>query len=383
MRVAFYAPLKPPDHPVPSGDRRMAALLMRALRQGGHDVELAARLRGRDPGGDPARQARLRAVGAHLAKRLVRRYRARPLSARPAVWFTYHLYYKAPDWIGPAVAGALEIPYLVAEASHAPKRADGPWRLGHAATEDAIRRAAAIIGLNPHDSDCLRPLIAPPARLVALKPFLDPGPYRVARAARARHRADIGAAHGLPPDMPWLLAVAMMRGGDKLASYRLLAQALAAVEDRPWRLVILGDGPARARVEAAFAKLGARVVFAGAQPPERLAAFYAAADLMVWPAINEAYGMALLEAQASGLPVVAGATGGVPAIVAEDVTGCLAPVGDAPAFADAVAALLDAPERRADMSAAALQKTVREHGLDGAAAILDTVLHQAIAERAA
>ena len=47
------------------------------------------------------------------------------------------------------------------------------------------------------------------------------------------------------------------------------------------------------------------------------------ADLFVWPAINEAFGMALLEAQASALPVVAGASGGVGGIVASGETGLL------------------------------------------------------------
>ena len=45
MRIAFYAPLKSPDHPVPSGDRQMARLLVAALRHAGHDVEIASELR--------------------------------------------------------------------------------------------------------------------------------------------------------------------------------------------------------------------------------------------------------------------------------------------------------------------------------------------------
>jgi len=52
MRIAFYAPMKPPDHPVPSGDRRMARLLLAALRRGGHQVSLASRIRARDGTGD-------------------------------------------------------------------------------------------------------------------------------------------------------------------------------------------------------------------------------------------------------------------------------------------------------------------------------------------
>ena len=47
MRLAFYAPLKPPDHPVPSGDRRMAQLLVQAWEKAGHQVELASRLASR------------------------------------------------------------------------------------------------------------------------------------------------------------------------------------------------------------------------------------------------------------------------------------------------------------------------------------------------
>ncbi|MBL8703575.1 MAG: glycosyl transferase, partial [Rhodospirillales bacterium] len=48
MRIAFYAPLKPPGHPHPSGDRRMARLLVQALRLGGHTVMLASSFRAYD-----------------------------------------------------------------------------------------------------------------------------------------------------------------------------------------------------------------------------------------------------------------------------------------------------------------------------------------------
>ena len=49
MKVAFYAPMKPPGHPVPrSGDRRAARLLIEALRRGGHEVRIASRLRSWD-----------------------------------------------------------------------------------------------------------------------------------------------------------------------------------------------------------------------------------------------------------------------------------------------------------------------------------------------
>ena len=85
MRIAFYAPMKPPDHQVPSGDRRMARLLMQALRGAGHEVELASRLRSWEGQGDRRRQARIRGDAARLAERLIRRWRDaenRPLTAR-------------------------------------------------------------------------------------------------------------------------------------------------------------------------------------------------------------------------------------------------------------------------------------------------------------
>ena len=376
MNVAFYAPMKPPDHPVPSGDRRMAGLLVAALSLAGHRVELSCRLRSRDGAGNPARQARLASLGAALAQRLVRRIEARPKDERPAAWLTYHLYYKAPDWIGPAVCQALAIPYLVAEASVAAKRAGGPWDLGHRATLAALERAAAVIALNPQDAACL----PDPRRVRPLRPFLDPAPYLAAAVERQRHRAALVAGLDLDVKQPWLLAVAMMRAGDKLASYRALARSLADLRDLPWQLVVVGDGPARREVEADFAEFAtARVRFAGETSPQALPQVYAACDLLVWPAVNEAYGMALLEAQASGLPVVAGASGAVPEIVRDGVTGALAAPGEPAAFTAALRALIGDPTRRRLMAAAASETVQAEHGLSAAARRLDAILAEAAA----
>ncbi|MFZ5791366.1 MAG: glycosyltransferase family 4 protein [Pseudomonadota bacterium] len=382
MKIAFYAPLKPPSHPVPSGDRAMARLMMTALERAGHEVEVASRLRAREGAGDAQAQGQIAAIGRQQAERLIRRWQALPSPRRPSLWLTYHLYYKAPDWIGPRVAGALAIPYVVAEASHAPKRAAGPWAEGHAAVEAAIRRADGVIALNPADLGCVCPLLAAQDRLVLVKPFLDDAPFQAAATQRARHRRALALAHGLDPGQPWLLAVGMMRPGDKLASYRVLGEALAALADRRWQLLVVGDGPARREVEAALAPLGQdRLRFAGLLARDRLAEAYAGADLLVWPAINEAYGMALLEAQAAGLPVVAGDSAGVGTIVASGATGLLTPPGDAAAFARAVRLLLEAPRRCQQMRHAALAKVAADHRLAVAAATLDRLL-TAACERA-
>jgi len=377
MRIAFYAPLKPPDHPVPSGDRRMARLLMSALTGGGHTVELAARLRSFDRDGTPERQARLGAIGGRLAARYVARVRERPPGERPQVWFTYHLYHKAPDWIGPRIARALGIPYVVAEASVAAKRAGGPWGLGHEAAIAALARAAAVISLNPVDEAGIVPHVAAPTRLHRLKPFLDARDYRAAARVRASNRTVAMQRFGLDTSVPWLLAVAMMRPGDKLESYKVLGEALQPLLGQRWSLLVAGDGPAAADVRTALAPLGERVHYAGALPESQLVSLYAAADLCVWPAVNEAYGMALLEAQASGLPVVAGASGGVGGIVADRRTGMLVPPRDPAALTAALQPLLDDPATRRAMSQAALAKVAAEHDLPAASSALDGILNAA------
>lgn len=373
MRIAFYAPLKPPDHPTPSGDRRMAGLLIEAMAAGGHDVRLACRFRSREGGGDPGRQRRIAELGSRLAGRLIARYREQPSCLWPQAWFTYHLYYKAPDHLGPKLCDALGIPYIAAEASHAEKRACGPYAIGHEAAAAAIRRADALIVINDADAEGVM-RIADPARCHRLLPFL--GPRRPASPPRAEARAQLAKELTLPAAEPWMLAVAMMRAPDKLASYRLLAEAVTRLGDLPWRLILVGDGPERRAVEAAFAPLGQRIAFAGLRGPEEIARFHAATDLFAWPAVNEAYGMAILEAEAAGLPVVAGAVGGVPEIVADGETGLLAAPGDAAAFASALARLLRDAELRRRMGKAAARRIAERHGFDAAAARLDSILRQ-------
>ena len=125
MRIAFYAPMKSPEHPTPSGDRRMGRLLMAALGLAGHEIRLASEFRSYDGAGVLERQRAAAAAGRLEAERLIAGYRAKPTTA-PELWFTYHLYHKAPDWLGPDVARALAIPYVAAEASFAPKQAGGP-----------------------------------------------------------------------------------------------------------------------------------------------------------------------------------------------------------------------------------------------------------------
>jgi len=375
MNVAFYAPLKPFDHPVPSGDRQLAQALLQALCAGGHSVSIASRFRSFDGRGDATRQARLSHVGGKLARRLIARYRR--AADRPDVWFTYHLYHKAPDWLGPAVCRALNITYVVAEASVAGKQRHGPWAFGYAGSLAAVAAADAVLHLNPDDVEAVRNLRGASAIADLLPPFLDLGAFAGYDARRFPN-----AARRAGPIK--LITVAMMRPGAKLASYRLLATALARIESHAWDLVVVGDGPARVHVERAFAGIDpTRIHFAGAQPAYCVAAFLREADLFVWPAINEAFGMVFIEAQACGLAVVGGNSGGVAAVVASGLTGLLVAPGDAEAFAQATMRLLGDAELRQKMGHEALAYVRTRHDLPTAAARIDALMRRAMTKRAA
>src|SRR5918992_3566721 len=201
-RIAFYAPLKPPTHVTPSGDRRVAGLLMDALELVAEHVELVSTFRSFDADGDTARQEALRAQGGVLAQRFIKEWQAAPPEPRPDLLFTYHVYYKAPDWLGPAVSAALGIPYVIAEASYAQKRASGPWEIGHEAAAAAIRSARLIVSPSRDDIAGLEDLVAK-ERVVHLPPFLDPAPYRAAARERQAHRTRLAGAHGLDAAVPW------------------------------------------------------------------------------------------------------------------------------------------------------------------------------------
>jgi glycosyltransferase involved in cell wall biosynthesis len=171
--------------------------------------------------------------------------------------------------------------------------------------------------------------------------------------------------------VPWITVVAMMRAGDKLASYRMLAEATQRLDDLPWQLVIAGDGAVRAEVEKLFDH---RACFLGSLAQRRIAEVLAASDVCAWPAVNEAYGMALLEAEACGVPVVSCATRGVPDVVVDGRTGVLVPYGDEDAFAGALRVLLVDHERRRSLGREAARYVAAERSLESASARIGAAL---------
>ena len=377
MNIAFYAPLKPPDHPRPSGDRRIARLLIRALKAKGHSVQVASHFRSCEARGDGIRQRRLADVGRKLAERYVRQVLKRTITPRPQLWFSYHLYYKAPDWLGPVVSKLLDIPYVVAEASYAPKRDRPPWRMVHHASGAAISHAQAIVTLNPDDVGCLLPLVGEHReRIHRLKPFIDIDALSMP-APDDQLKCTLASGTTLDRSVPWLISAAMMRAGDKLASYELLAQSLTRLKHHRWQLVVLGDGEARADVRRAFGPLAERVHWAGVCDTPAVVRWLSASDIYVWPAVNEAFGMAFVEAQACGLPVVAGRTRGVPDVVADGASGVLTEMR-ADAFADGVERLLLDSSMRSRMAAHARTYARETHDIHAASLQLDQLFRSLI-----
>lgn len=338
----------------------------------GCEPELASDLRAWEGQGDARRQAEIKARGQRDAERLIAEYRQRPPAERPRCWFTYHLYHKAPDWLGPPVSAALGIPYIAAEASVAGKQRHGAWRDGYLASVAAVARARLIFNLNSNDLAGLQPHVGEAARIVPLKPFADLPPPA---ADRMRLRRDLAGRRGIDPGHRWLLCVAMMRAGSKRDSYRILADALARLKLDDWQLLVAGDGAAAPSVRDEFQRrVPGRAHFLGRLDSAGVHDAMRAGDLLVWPACNEAFGMAVLEALGCGLPVVAGQSGGIGDIVEHAVTGILIDRVDGASMAAAIDRLLAAPDTLARMSAASTVKFNRFHRLDRAAAEIRSAL---------
>jgi sugar transferase (PEP-CTERM/EpsH1 system associated) len=166
------------------------------------------------------------------------------------------------------------------------------------------------------------------------------------------------------------------------------ARLRARVPDQKLRLVLVGDGPLRARLEAqaAASGAGADIVFAGAHA--NVAAVLGGFSLFALPSIAEGTPVTLLEAMASELPVVASDVGGIPEVVDHGVNGTLVAAGDPEALAQALAAYVRDPQRAAAHGRAARARIEQHYSMAAMLAAYlglydrlcksKTTLHQAI-----
>ena len=351
MKVAFFAPLKSPNHPTPSGDRAMGRALISALKADQHEVTLASELRIYDGNGLPKTQMELKAAAQHEIEAILNN----PQSHEWQAWLTYHNYYKAPDLIGPTVAAKLGIPYLIVEASRAKKRLEGAWGPFAKKAESACDAADAILYLTQQDAEALRRDAPVGQDLFHLNPFLDQETLPT-------------QSTGTGP----MLSVGMMRHGDKLASYRLIADTLSEMPHQDWQLNIAGHGPAFDQVHKMMAPFGDRVHLLGALDTEALCAQYSKASLFFWPGVNEAFGMAYLEAQAAGVPVITQQRPGVCDVVYGDHP---RPYEGVTPLVKNITQLLDDPKFRGNQAEQARQLIAKNHLRSAATSNLSNVLN--------
>lgn len=129
-------------------------------------------------------------------------------------------------------------------------------------------------------------------------------------------------------------------------------------------LWLVGDGPAEDAVRGHVAKCRFRDRIKLLPGQADLRPLYGRATVLVLSSRHEGLPNVVLEAMASGLPVVATAVGGLPELVADGVTGRLVPPGQPQALAEALGAVLDDPAGSAAMGAAARQRAVADFSLD-------------------
>jgi glycosyltransferase involved in cell wall biosynthesis len=147
------------------------------------------------------------------------------------------------------------------------------------------------------------------------------------------------------------------------------------------RLTLAGTGPERSALEKLAEGLGVAdaVVFSGRVDNERMAALYLSADLMLNPSLADNMPISILEALASGVPVVTTNVGGVPYLVEHEKTALLVPPKNPEAMAEAVLLLLNDPVRAEEIRQAGID-SVRQYAWPNVRARLLHVYEQLLAK---
>jgi glycosyltransferase involved in cell wall biosynthesis len=281
VKIAFYCPMKPVSHPRPSGDREIARSLFQELAEE-HEVFVLS---------DFHRRGQSRSYPLAL----MRAY-AKARAEKPDLFFTYHLYYKSPDLIGLLLSCWFRRPYVVCEGSWNER---APWGIGRILSAWGFRRARVVFSIKRKDHESLEKRF--PGKSVLFRPNLT-FPPGVCQRDEARKRLGVEANEAL------IVTVAMLRAGRKAEGVRLLLRSLGSLarEGLPLRWVHAGGGVEEGALQALCrAELGSKGLMLGTLDATGVSELLTAGDLFAFPGIDEAFGLAYLEAQEAGLPVVA------------------------------------------------------------------------------
>jgi glycogen synthase len=228
-------------------------------------------------------------------------------------------------------------------------RSPRAWLLrtvGGAVERRAVGRADAVLALVPRTAAHLRAGGVPHDRVHVVPSGFEPSLF--------------GGGHpdafpGVPrPRVGYVGRLAAQKRPD------LLVEAFARMRPSS-ALVLVGDGPLRARVRAAVDRSTGRerVTMTGFVPHRDVPAVLGSLDVLALPSAYEEMGSVLVEAMATGLPVVASRVGGIPDVVEDGVTGLLVPPGDVDALAAALDRLVADPALRERMCRAAKERAAR------------------------
>lgn len=179
-----------------------------------------------------------------------------------------------------------------------------------------------------------------------------------------------------PGQLTTVATVAMLRPEKGLV--RLVEAAAIVTRSARARFVIWGEGSLRRELQALIARLGLTgvVEMPGAtREPEKA---LRQCQIFVLPSLSEASSNVVLEAMATGLPVVATRVGGTPALVEDGRSGLLVPPDSPEALARAILKLLRAPVVAAEMGAQARSRVLTEFGIDRMLERMDTFYCQAL-----
>lgn len=335
MKIAFYCPLKPISHPVPSGDREIARGLHEFFQSKGADIFILSEFRTKDF------YRSFHGIFGWLVA-LLRAYRD-VKRQKPDCFFTYHLYYKAPDPIASLLSWWFQKPYFVFEGMYSRKAARrSPYWVGYWFTRFALRRATKIYSDKTDDLEFLlqhfskeKVSYVPPSLSLELFSGSDTD------ANSWRKQEGIG-------EIPIVATVAMLRADRKTEGIRFLLRALQKVST-PFHWVLVGDGDCFPEIQNTVKQLGwSHVSLVGKKSKDEVARILASSDLFAFPGYDEGFGFVFLEAQASFLPVVAFQNGGIPDAVKNEETGYLVGVDDVDTFALKLQFLLEnAKDRKA------------------------------------
>jgi glycosyltransferase involved in cell wall biosynthesis len=247
--------------------------------------------------------------------------------------------------LGRAAARARKVPIIVHTShGHVFHSFFHPWkaRLFVALERIAARWCDRLVMLTEGElRDHLAEKIAPPEMFTVIPSGVDLSPFP-RRASLPQDSTVVGTV---------LRLVAIKGVLDLLDAFALVHQALPSA-----RLVIAGDGPLRAEVQAKVVKLGLQdqVSLLGHVEPGSVLPTY---DVFVMPSHNEGMGRAVVEAMATGLPIVATEVGGLPDLVENGLNGLLVPPREPRALAKAIEKLLREPQTAWRMGEASYERS--------------------------